>query len=190
MSDRTPVIVVVGPPAVGKHTVAKALAEQTGYRLLDRDLAVAAVEAVLPGGAGGGGRPALRALRLLLVGAALYAGTPGIIVTYGCGIDDHADFVDDLADVAAHEGGVMRLVRLDASADTLAERAGCPDRAARGKPGIGDHLKSQTQAYYSAVRNLRPADIRLVVHSGIGADIVAETIAAQLRTDLPASAIR
>lgn len=123
-------IFLYGPPAVGKLTVAKAIAERRDFRILHNHVTFDAVAEVLPFGA-----PtfweALDKVRLDLVSAAAREGVDLVYTfVFAPGDEPHVDAV-----VSAYEsaGGLVVLVQLVAPPDELRRRVSDASRAAHGK---------------------------------------------------------
>lgn len=123
-------IFLYGPPAVGKLTVAKAIADRRDFRILHNHVTFDAVAEVLPFGV-----PmfweALDKVRLHLVTAAAREGIDLIYTfVFAPGDEPHVDEV-----VSAYEsaGGSVVFVRLVAPPDELRRRVSDASRAAYGK---------------------------------------------------------
>lgn len=128
--SRPRLVFLYGPPAVGKLTVARAIAERQPFKILHNHVTIDAVAQVLPFGTeafwGVVGR-----LRRDLVGAAAEEGID-LIYTYVFAPGDEQHVADI---VAAYEsrGGIVSFVQLLAPREVLLERVLQADRKEHGK---------------------------------------------------------
>jgi AAA domain len=125
-------IVIYGPPGVGKLTVSKSLSRITGYRVFHNHLTIDLVGSIFEWRS----RPYNRLvdkLRLDIVEEAARERIPGVILTmvYAKGIDD-AFFGRLARAVERHQGRVV-FVRLTCSEDILYRRIKQKSRKAFGK---------------------------------------------------------
>jgi chloramphenicol 3-O-phosphotransferase len=124
-------LVVYGPPAAGKLTIAQAVAERTGFRLFHNHLAVDAVASVLTWGT-----PRFFELvnrfRLELVDAAA-AEHVDVVFTFAYAWPEDDAFVAGLVDAVARRDGRVLFVQLKAPQDELLRRVMNPSRRAFGK---------------------------------------------------------
>lgn len=120
-------VFVYGPPAVGKLTVARLVAERTGFKLLHNHLTIDAVAPIL-----GFRTPAfdrfLQTFRRDLIAAAAEAGVD-LVCTFVIAVGEEA-LVDEL--VAPYEGRIT-FVQLLASREELRRRVLEAHRATHGK---------------------------------------------------------
>lgn len=126
------VVLLFGRPGVGKFTVGRGLAEETGFRLLHNHAVVDLVEALFPFGSA----PfvAMRErLWLDAVEMALSAGLPGLILTFAPERTVNEAFLPMLAFRVQECGGALRLVELRCEAKELEHRLVGPSREAFGK---------------------------------------------------------
>jgi tRNA uridine 5-carbamoylmethylation protein Kti12 len=124
-------IFLYGPPAVGKLTVAKAIAERRPFRILHNHLTSDPVAQVLPFGSDAFWRVVGR-FRRDLVGVAAEEGID-LVYTYVFAPGDEQHVAEI---VAAYEkpGGVVTFVQLLAPRDVLLRRVLEEDRKQHGKP--------------------------------------------------------
>lgn len=125
-------IILYGPPGVGKLTVARELAARTGYKVFHNHLTNDLVTSLFEFGSESWLRLVTK-YRIEMLAEAAQAGLPGVIHTlvYGKGADD--DFMQDLIDAAEHNGGTASLVLLTCDPDVLMERVASDSRAKFGK---------------------------------------------------------
>jgi shikimate kinase len=123
-------IFVYGPPAVGKYTVGRELAERTGYRLFHNHLTVPTVNAIFTSEGPARSR-LLEDLRVVSIAAAAEAGIDLIFTAaYSGGPADEA-FMQRIVDtVEATPGGRMMFVQLHAPRDVLLARVSSDSRTA------------------------------------------------------------
>ncbi|MCR9271217.1 MAG: AAA family ATPase [Hyphomonadaceae bacterium] len=124
-------VFIYGPPAAGKFTIARKVAEQTGLALFHNHLIVDAVGAVFPFGS-----EHFRALRekfwFETFEAAVKDGK-SLIFTFLPENTVSPDFVDRVCDLVEANGGDILFVRLDLSRDAQLARLGNSDRGKFGK---------------------------------------------------------
>ncbi len=125
-------IILYGPPGVGKLTVARELATRTGYRVLHNHLTVDLVTSLFPFGSPEMWR-LVKNFRLDMLAAAAESDLEGVIFTfvYGLGHDDEmmARFIET---VESRDGRVT-LVLLTADREIVLDRTEHESRAAFGK---------------------------------------------------------
>lgn len=131
--DAPTVVVLYGPPAVGKTPVGRELSVLTGFRFFFNHVTVPAARVIFPDGQP---QPAYTALlrewRLAGLAAAARAGVSLIFTVAYCGAEDDP-FIDDLvATLRAHRGHT-RFVELRAPEQVLMSRVGDASRTALGK---------------------------------------------------------
>jgi hypothetical protein len=128
----TTLIVLYGPPAVGKLTVARRLAERTGFRLFHNHLTVDLALSLFDFGT-----PGFRDLRAAVwreaFEAAFAAGTDGLIFTFNPEPSVDPGFIPGLLEQARRAGGRTLLVELTAPAEVLKARIGADSRRDTGK---------------------------------------------------------
>jgi adenylate kinase family enzyme len=92
-------IVLYGPPAAGKYTIAKALAEKTGYKLFHNHLTVDLLKSVLEYGTPDFFRLSQK-MRLEIFEEAAKQNVPGIIFTFVYQKDVDDDFIKKIQNLA------------------------------------------------------------------------------------------
>ena len=131
-------IIIVGPPAVGKMTVGLALSRRTGFPLFHNHVTIEAVRAVFSFD-----HPAFWGLvgefRRRIFEEAVRGGPPGLIFTYIWSFDDPTDktYIDGLAGIVEAAGGTVRFVELTTTFDERQRRNEHADRLA-AKPSKRD----------------------------------------------------
>jgi hypothetical protein len=113
-------IVLFGPPAVGKMTVGRALAERTGLRLFHNHLTIEPVLAIFPFDSPPFAR-LVRSFREQIFDEVARSDLPGLVFTCMWSLDDERDkrFVDGVCDRFRARGAAVHFVELYA---TLEER--------------------------------------------------------------------
>ena len=151
-------VLIHGPAAAGKLTVARALAEQTGLALFHNHLVVDAVGAVFEFGT-----PAFRRLRegfwLEVFNAAAVEGR-SLIFTFAPEATVSAGFPDEVVRTVEARGGRVRFVALTCSDDEQEKRIEGASRAAFGKLKSVTQLRALKAAGAFAYPNL-PAELTL-----------------------------
>lgn len=151
-------VFLYGPAAVGKLTVARALAERTGLRLFHNHLVVDTLLAVFAFGS-----PPFVALRermwLDVFEAAARAGT-SLIFTFAPENTVSEGFPDAAAARIAPHGGRIRFVRLTAPVEVQEARIGDDSRRATGKLTDLDLLRRLRASGSQSYREL-PAELTL-----------------------------
>jgi len=126
------IVLLFGRPGVGKFTVGRALAAESGFRLLHNHAVVDLVEALFAFGT-----PPFVALRerlwLEAVDAALAASLPGLILTFAPERTVPQSFLDELRAHTALGRGALRLVELRCAPAALDRRLEDRSREQYGK---------------------------------------------------------
>lgn len=121
-----------GAPAVGKLTIARQVANATGWPLFDNHLTVDLVLAIYPFGS-----PGFVALRETIWTAvfrrAMQDRLPGVIFTFNPERSVPQRFIDDLFAEIARAGGDVIPVELTASEAEIERRLGAPSRHEKRK---------------------------------------------------------
>lgn len=121
-------VVLYGAPGVGKLTVAQALADPTGYKVLHNHLTVDLVTAIFAFGSEQAFRLSSE-FRLTMLREAAMAQIPGLIFTfvYAAGEDD--DLMQEIHQAVEPLGGGVKLVLLTCDRDILRQRVVDKSRA-------------------------------------------------------------
>lgn len=135
-------VMLYGPPAVGKLSVAQALAARTGFRVLHNHLLMNLGHALFDWGTETS-RVFTRHLREVSLEAARKADLSGIILTFVYARDRDA-YILGLCDWAESQGDEVYLVQLSGEQETLEARVTQPSRGAFDKlttvPGLREKL--------------------------------------------------
>lgn len=129
---------VYGPPAVGKRSVAEAVARRTGFKLLHNHAVIDAVTPLFPFGEGGF-RELVETIRHALFEAAVRERID-VITTYGY-VPEELAKVRKYAAIFRERGGDALFVQLVAAPETLVARVGREDRQRYGKLTDPDALR-------------------------------------------------
>ena|SRR3989344_459221 len=146
-------IVLYGPPAVGKLTVARELAKLTGLTIFHNHLTVDFLDPLIGYGTKGFFK-LLNRIRLdVLETASKNNNHPGFILTwvYAKGEDD--DFVKEVTETVEGNGGMIYWIRLFCDEAELMKRVTQPSRHEFGKITTAEGLK----------KNLEEADLTAAV---------------------------
>jgi hypothetical protein len=175
-------VFIHGPAAVGKLTVAQALAERTGLPLFHNHLVVDAVHAVFDFGS-----PPFRRLRemmwLAVFDEAARAGR-SLIFTFAPENTVRPQFIDEAVRTVERAGGRVRFVQLTCPLDEQERRIDAPSRAAFGKLRSLETLRRLRAA---GAQDVPPLPAEIAIDTGVTApDAAARAIADALA--LPAKA--
>ena len=165
-------VFLYGPPAVGKLTVAKALAELTGFRVLHNHVTLDAVASVLPFGSDAFFAVVER-LREDLLEAAAREGIDLIYTFVYAPVD--RQHVERAAAAYEHVGGSVLFVRLTAPPEVLRRRVGKADRREHQKIVDVDTLDDVLREYdvYASVAGRDSLTIDLAANSAAeAADLI------------------
>lgn len=148
-----------GPPAAGKYTIGRMVADTTGLPLFHNHLIVDAVAAVFPFGS-----PSFVALRerfWLDVVRAAVAEDRSLIFTFQPEPSVSPGFPAQVADIVRQGGGQCDFVRLTLSPDQQAARIANTDRARFGK--LRDpELLARLQADFAAAEAAMPPSVMTI----------------------------
>jgi hypothetical protein len=116
-------VLVFGPPAVGKMTVAHELAKLTGYKLFHNHMTVEPVLDIFPFGSAPFGR-LVNEFRRRIIEEAVQAELPGLVFTlvWGLELPDDAEVVSSYAGIVESAGGRVSFVELYADLDERLHR--------------------------------------------------------------------
>lgn len=128
----TQLVVLCGPPGVGKLSIARELAPRLGYRLFHNHLMVDLLESLFEFGA----KPFVELRErywLELLGRAADEGIRGVVFTLAFDRTVSPDFIARLSELCRERRIGLSFVELSCAADELKRRIGAPDRSRHGK---------------------------------------------------------
>ena len=171
---RMQLIFLYGPAASGKLTVARHLAQLTGYALFHNHLIVDAVGAVFPFGS-----PAFIKLRerfWIDVFAEAARGGQSLIFTFAPEDTVTADFLSNVISAVEAEGGKIRFVRLTISDEEQERRISNLDRSQYGKL-VSRELLRELRPMFKAAEAAMPDPVVAVDTGAISPEGAAKLIA-------------
>jgi hypothetical protein len=137
-------IFIHGPPAVGKLTVARELAELTGLPLFHNHLAVDVLTPLFEFGSPSFVK--LRELIWLSVFQEAAKNDVSLIFTFAPERTVRPSFIQDTITTIEARGGVVHFVRLTCAAGEIEQRLATPSRAEFGKLQSRDQYQALTRA--------------------------------------------
>lgn len=116
-------VVLFGPPAVGKMTVGQELARRTGFRLLHNHMTIDLVDQIFEFGSPSFCK-VVHEIRRSFVTAAAEAGGPSLVFTYVWALDREEDRseIDEYSRIVASRGGAVNFVELNAEIQVRLQR--------------------------------------------------------------------
>lgn len=172
-------VILYGPPGVGKLTVATELSGRTGFKVFHNHLTTDLVTSLFPFGSEPMGRLTMK-YRYDMLEEAAKAGLAGVIHTfvYAQGPDD--ELMRGLIDAVEPHGGRVTLVLLRCDPDVLLQRVVADSRSAHGK--LRDQESLRRLLREERLMTPYPHRPSLVIdNTEIGPGEVATTIEASLR---------
>ena len=150
-------VYLYGPPAVGKLTIARRLAETTGFRLFHNHLTVEAVTSVFEFGSPPFG-DVLHRLRFDVFETATREGIDVVFTNSSMSYsvprtDSFLGFAHRAAEIVDAAGGTTLFVRLTAPIDVLCARVDNDERRTLHKLVNADRLRARLEAYAEPVVN-------------------------------------
>jgi hypothetical protein len=130
--DRVELVIIFGPPAVGKMTVGYELCKRTGYKLLHNHMTVEPLVEIFDFGS----PPFVRLsaeFRRRIVEEAIEAGLPGLVLTFVWGLDlaSDSELIRSYFDVVESRDSRVHLVELYADQEERLRRNGTEFRLDR-----------------------------------------------------------
>jgi hypothetical protein len=169
-------LVIFGPPAVGKMTVGREVCRLTGYKLFHNHMTVEPVLELFEFGSPSFTR-LVSEFRTRVIEEAADSDLPGLVFTFVWGLDDPGDkqLVEHYGALVESRGGTVRFVELYAPQSARLARNATPDRL------DAKRSKRDVEASHGW---LRDADEQWVLNTGDGYDL-AELVGgrAHLRID-------
>lgn len=133
-------LLIHGPPAAGKMTVARKLSEITGAPLIDNHVAIDLARNIF-GFAVPGFWELVHDVRVATLRGAARANVPFLITTAAYSHPDDLSLLEDYERAVVEFGGSVAYVYLACSEKILMNRVTAPDRVERGKLSTTDGLK-------------------------------------------------
>ncbi len=152
-------VFIHGPPAVGKLTVGRELAELTGFALFHNHLVVDAVAAMFPFG-----HPEFVRLReawWMQMFSAAAAGDSSLIFTFQPEPSVSENFAARVVELVEAEGGRVDFVRLHCAPDVLEARINAESRAAFGKMTSVEMLRELRAAFEACEAQMPEAAVSI-----------------------------
>ena len=156
-------LVIFGPPAVGKMTVGREVARLTGYKLFHNHMTVEPVLELFEFGS----PPFVRLVsefRTRVIEEAAESDLPGLVFTFVWALDDPGDkeLVDGYVEIVESRGGTARFVELYAPQEERLARNAMPDRL---------DAKRSKRSVEASNGWLRDADEKWVLNTGRDHDL-------------------
>jgi len=114
-------IVIYGPPAAGKYTIASKLTEKTGYKLFHNHLTIDLLKSVFEFGSPGFFKLSME-MRLDIFELAAKQNIPGIIFTYVYEKDKDDHFIHSLLEKVIDNGGEVQFFQIYCEKEELLKR--------------------------------------------------------------------
>ena len=161
-------VLIFGPPAVGKMTVGHELARLTGFKLFHNHMTVEPVLDIFPFGSPPFGR-LVDEFRRRIIEEAVEADLPGLVFTYVWALEEPGDreVVRAYVDIVESRGGQAHFVELYATQEVRLARNTTEFRL--------EHKRSKRDLEFSR-RNLLDLDAHYVMNTGDAAVTAAEEL--------------
>lgn len=166
-------VFLYGPVASGKLTVARLVAERTGYALFHNHLVVDAVAAVFPFGADAFVR--LREQFWLDTFAAAVADGRSLVFTFAPEPTVAADFPQRVRQLVTSSGGEVVFIALDVSPEEQERRLDAPSREAFGKLRSAELLQTLREGMNAAMKAMPAPTLRIDTET-MPPDVAADAI--------------
>ena len=167
-----------GLPGVGKLTVARAVAELTGFKLFHNHLAVDLVQSLFDFGS----QPFVELRETVWLAAlsqAVEAGLDGLIFTFAYDRTVREDFLGNVRGIVEADGGQVLFVELKCAPDELEARIAHPSRRSFGKLNSVEQFRELREAG-AFVRPCVPPDPLVLDTTGVSAPDAARLIVERL----------
>lgn len=135
-------IIIYGSEAVGKLTIARQLAEKTGFSLFHNHVSVDVARTLFDFGEEGFNETVWAVRELVFEQAARYE-MPGLIFTWAYSHPDFKPYLDRIKAIMTRYNGVIHYVYITCSEEALSRRVTNADRKAAGKIHTVDALERQ-----------------------------------------------
>ena len=169
-------VILYGPPAVGKLTIAETLASETGYKIFQNNATVRAVEPLFDFGTPEFLRTLAR-MRLSMLEEAAQSDLDGLIFTFCFDPNIDEQFITDAVAVVERAGGKVHLVQLNAPKSVLLERVRNDSRRIHGKILTEEKLQMVLEQYDFSTpyprRKSHSIDTSAMSAKGAAAQIIA-----------------
>ncbi len=139
-------IVLYGPPASGKYTLAKAITEHTGYKLFHNHLTIDLLQTVFNFGSPGFFKLSSK-IRLDIFELAAKENIPGLVFTFVYAKNDDDEFIRDLIDRVTAHGGEVVFIQVYCEQHKLLERVTNESRKEFRKLASRENLIKSLDAY-------------------------------------------
>lgn len=169
------VVLIYGPPAVGKLTTAKELSKLTGYKIFHNHLTVNLVYSIFESKSETG-EALSQKLRLEVVKNAVNSNLEGLIMTYVYEHPINQDYIEKLIQTVEQNNGNIYFVQLLATKETLKNRVNYESRKIHNK--ISDFEKLQRVMSESEMLTpIQVAPSLIIENSNKNPELVAHEIA-------------
>lgn len=166
-------IILYGPPAVGKLTVAKELADKTGFKLFHNHLSVDLVTSIFPYGSEPFW-PLVRNIRTEMIEAAVRENVD-VIFTFVFAVGEDEDLINSYINIVEQAGHEVCLVQLKTTTDELSRRVGGDSRKVYKKISSPEGLKKYMEQY-SLLTPIPDRDSLIIDNTHLSPSVVADQI--------------
>ncbi len=132
-------LILYGPPAAGKYTIAKSLAETTGYKFFHNHASIDVVKPIIDFGAPGFFELSDK-IRLDVFEEAAKQNIPGIVFTFVYRKKDDHKFVNDIVSSMAKYNAEVVFVQIHCDKEVLTQRVSSDQRKDMNKLTSSDEL--------------------------------------------------
>ena len=138
-------VLLYGPPAVGKLTVANELGRLTAFKVFHNHLSISCVSPVFDFGT----EPftkLVKQVRLAVIEEAAREGVD-VIFTFVYAHPVDRQYVEEICEVVERSNGTVRLVRLTCDKKVIEQRAASPERGGTGKLDSSERVRQFMERY-------------------------------------------